>query len=118
LTQQLPAGYTISSIRAANPIDQAPFPGQVFFYNNAGESGNLPINVLNGTPYYNVDLGISKNFKFGETMRLQLRAEAFNVLNSTVLFFGSDLDINSTNFGRITQAYTKRVIQFGARFDF
>lgn len=118
LNQALPAGYSVTTVRAANPIDQAPFPGQVFFYNNAGESGNMEINSINGTPYYNINMGLSKNFRLGESMRLQLRAEAFNLLNSSVLFYGGSTDISSTSFGRITSAYAKRVIQFGARFDF
>jgi hypothetical protein len=118
LNQPLPAGYTVTTVRAANPIDQAPFPGQVFFYNNAGEAGNIGINNINGLPYYNVDMGISKNFRFGERMRLQLRAEAFNLFNWTVQSYSADTDISSTNFGRITASYPKRIIQFGARFDF
>ena len=119
LNQPLPPGYTLSSVRAASPIDQAPFPGQVFFFNNAGEVGNLPRNFLNGLPFINWDAGLSKNFRIRETMRLQLRVEAFNVLNRQVPFFGGDLDINSNNFGRITQSYnTPRIMQFGARFDF
>ncbi|HSK73103.1 MAG TPA: TonB-dependent receptor [Pyrinomonadaceae bacterium] len=124
LYQALPAGYTLSSVRGANPIGQAPFPGQVFFFNKAGEVGNLPRNFLNGLPYLNWDAGLSKNIRFTETMRLQLRAEAFNVLNVQVPFFSADLNVNSTSFGRIcststTCTYnTPRILQFGARFDF
>jgi hypothetical protein len=56
--------------------------------------------------------------------------EAFNVLNNQVPFFGTlsaygnaanaaRLDVNSNNFGRVTQIYnTPRIIQFGARLDF
>ncbi|HSK73104.1 MAG TPA: hypothetical protein VK892_15505, partial [Pyrinomonadaceae bacterium] len=119
LNQALPAGYTLTSVRGASPIGTAPFPGQVFFFNNAGEVGNLPRNFLNGLPYLNWDAGLSKNIRFTESMRLQLRMEAFNVLNYQVPFFAADLNVNSTSFGRITSTYnTPRIIQFGARFDF
>lgn len=119
LYKPLPAGYTLASVRATSGLNQAPFPGQVFFFNGAGETGNLPRNFLNGLPYINWDAGLSKNIRFGETMRLQLRAEAFNVLNSQVPFFGGQLNINSDAFGRITGTYNApRVMQFGVRFDF
>jgi hypothetical protein len=124
LYQPLPAGFTLTSVRATSPIGTAPFAGQVFFFNNTGgapATGNLPRNFINGTPFFNWDAGLSKNFRFNETMRLQLRMEAFNVLNKTVLNQTADLNINSNNFGLITTtraAAPARVIQFGARFDF
>ncbi|MGI8543958.1 MAG: hypothetical protein ACR2MD_10850, partial [Aridibacter sp.] len=124
LFQPLPAGFTLTSVRGASPLGQAPFPGQVFFFNNAGETGNLPRNFLNGLPYLNWDAGLSKNIRFTESMRLQLRAEAFNVLNKQVPFFNTDLNVNSTCFGCIgttsgTSSYNgPRILQFGARFDF
>lgn len=124
LFQALPAGFTLTSVRAASPLGQAPFPGQVFFFNQAGSTGNLPRNFLNGQPFLNWDAGISKNIRFTETTRLQLRMEAFNVLNKQVPFFGTTttfpgLDVNSNNFGRVTSTFNgPRIIQFGARFDF
>jgi hypothetical protein len=126
LYQPLPAGYTLNSVRAASPLGQAPFPGQVFFFNQAGSTGNIQRNAINGTPYLNWDAGLSRNFRIGETQRLQIRVEAFNVLNRQVPFFGtstaytsSRLDVNSNNFGRITQSYNDpRIIQFGVRYDF
>ena len=126
LNQQLPAGYTLASVRAASPLGQAPFPGQVFFFNPAGSTGNMPRNALNGMPYFNWDAGFAKNIRIGENRRLQFRVEGFNVLNNQIPFFGTNsaytqarLDVNSNNFGRVTQIYnTPRIIQFGARFDF
>ena len=101
----------------------------MFFFNEAGSVGNIARNALNGMPYVNWDAGLAKNIRFGETMRLQLRVEAFNVLNKQIPFFGTTsaysttgtgrLDVNSNNFGRVTTSYnTPRIIQFGARFDF
>lgn len=124
LNQPLPSGYTLTSVRAASPLGQAPFPGQVFFFNQAGSTGNLPRNFLNGLPYLNWDAGLSKSIRFSENTRLQLRMEIFNVLNKQVPFFGTTaafagLDVNSNSFGRVTQTYNApRIVQFGARFDF
>ncbi len=124
LFQPLPAGFTLTSVRAASPIGTAPFPGQVFFFNNVGGTpinGNLPRSFINGLPYVNWDAGLSKSIRFSETMRLQLRLEAFNVLNLSNLNQTTDLNINSTTFGRITTTNVNanpRILQFGARFDF
>jgi hypothetical protein len=124
LTKPLPAGYVITSVRGANPVGTAPFAGQVFFPNVAGSSGNLSRNFLNGPIYMNWDGSLLKNIRIGERMRVQLRAEAFNVLNHANFFAGSNpgiLDVSSTSFGRLTasgNAYSPRIIQFGARFEF
>jgi hypothetical protein len=121
LTQPLPAGVTINSVRVASTIDQAPFAEQVLFFNAPGSTGNLPRYFINGPKYINWDAGISKSIRFTETMRLQLRAEAFNVLNRANFFAGQALDINSNNFGLLSgsgNVYAPRVLQFGARFDF
>lgn len=117
LTQPLPAGVTIASIRGAAAVDQAPFAGQVFFLNQPGSTGNLQRNFINGPKFINVDMGLSKNIRFGETVRLQLRGEAFNVLNRTN-FLAGDFNVNSTTFGQVFTNYAPRIVQFGARFDF
>lgn len=118
LNQPLPAGYTLSTVRATSGVNETPFAGQIFFFNNGGQTGNLPVNFINGAPYLNWDAGLSKNFTLNESTRIQLRMEAFNVLNQTVPFYGADLNIDSNNFGRVTSAYSNRILQFGARFDF
>jgi hypothetical protein len=120
LTQPLPAGYSITSIRGANPVGTAPFANQVFFPNAPGSTGNLTRNFLNGPMYFNWDAGLLKNISITENTRLQLRGEVFNVLNRAN-FFTADLDVNSTSFGRLTSSgnsYSPRIVQFGARFEF
>jgi hypothetical protein len=123
LTQPLPAGYRITGIRGTNTNDLAPYAGQIFFYNKAGETGNLPRNFINGPKYINWDAGLSKNIRFNEDMRLQLRWEVFNVLN-TANFFPNDLtqvfNVNNvSSFGRLSSSGGgPRIMQFGARFDF
>ena len=121
LNQPLPPGYTLASVRAASPINEPAFPGQVFFFNNGGQTGNLPLNFINGLPFLNWDISVTKNFRFGGEgrRRLQLRMDAFNVLNSQVPFYGADLNIDANFFGQVTSSYNNpRIIQFGARFDF
>ena len=121
LTQPLPSGFVLTSIRGASPIGTAPFAGQVFFQNRAGSSGNLPINFIDGPIYFNWNAGMFRSFRMGERAKLQLRMEVFNVLNRANFSIGESsgiFDVNSTSFGRMTGTFDPRIVQFGARFDF
>jgi hypothetical protein len=46
-----------------------------------GGSGNTFPNMFRGLPYYNVDLSVTKVFKFNERLSAQFRAEFFNIFN-------------------------------------
>jgi hypothetical protein len=46
-----------------------------------GSYGTAGANIFRGMPYYNVDLSVTKVFKFRERITAQFRAEAFNILN-------------------------------------
>ena len=121
LNQPLPAGFTLSEVRGAAALNQPAFPGQVFFRNAPGETGNLPRSFLNGPLYVNWDAGFMKRIRFGETMRLELRAEAFNVLNRANFFIADNsgiFNVNGTNFGRLTTSFSPRIMQLAARFEF
>lgn len=101
----------------------AAFPGQVFFHNQPGQTGNLPRHFINGPIYFNWDASLIKNVRISESVRVQLRVEAFNVLNNVNFFIGENsniFNINSPTFGQIPQANTfaPRIMQFGARFEF
>jgi len=49
--------------------------------NGLGTFGTLGRNVFRDTGFHNVDLSVSKNFKFGERLRAQFRIETFNIFN-------------------------------------
>lgn len=121
LTQQLPVGYTISSIRGANAYGSTPFAGQVFFPLEPGKVGNLPRAFINGPIYFNWDASLLKNVAITETTKVQLRMEVFNVLNNANFFIGENsgvFNVNGTNFGRVNQTYAPRIVQFAARIEF
>ena len=48
---------------------------------SAGRQGNLGRNVLRGFPVFQVDLALRRQFSLTERLKLQLRAEAFNIFN-------------------------------------
>ncbi|HSS19925.1 MAG TPA: TonB-dependent receptor [Pyrinomonadaceae bacterium] len=130
LTQPLPTGFVITAVRGASPVGTAPFSGQVFFRNAPGSVGTTPINLINGPIFANWNAGVFRNINLGESRRLQLRFEMFNVMNRANFFLPSGgnavnngensdvFNVNGTNFGRLTGTFDPRIIQFGARFDF
>ena len=77
--------------------------------------GTSPRGVVEGPANRRVDFVLSKNFNFNEDMRLQLRAESFNVFNWTN-FNVVSLNVTATNFGAVTSARDPRTFQFGAKF--
>jgi hypothetical protein len=46
-----------------------------------GQFGNMSRNMFPDTGFVNFDFSVGKNFHFGEAMRLQFRAEFFNIFN-------------------------------------
>jgi hypothetical protein len=49
--------------------------------NALGQFGTMGRNIFRDTGFHNVDLSVSKNFKFGERMKAQFRIETFNLFN-------------------------------------
>jgi hypothetical protein len=65
-----------------------------------------------------MDIGLSKNFQLPRKMRIQLRFEAINALNYTVLW-NPDLNPRNSTFGYVNQDRNNpRDIQIGLKFTF
>ncbi|MCU1262974.1 MAG: Cna domain protein, partial [Bryobacterales bacterium] len=63
-----------------------------------GQIGNAGRNILRTENFINYDLALARTFKVKEQMKLDFRAEAYNLANSP--HFGSPVrDVNSANFG-------------------
>ena len=87
---------------------------------------NVPTTLesLRNQPYSVANLSLTKNFRMGETRRLQIRAEALNAFNHP--YFGAGMGLNpgttaapNAAFGLVTtQRNNPRDIQFGAKFVF
>ena len=80
--------------------------------------GNAGRGIIFGPRTVRVDLTATKNIRFGETIRLQLRAEAFNVFNTTNFRGFASLNTTSSLFGSIGTTRDPRTMQFGAKFSF
>jgi hypothetical protein len=92
-----------------------------FDFTLPGQSGSR--NTLRGDGIFNVDASVSKRFlmPFNERHALQIRAEVFNLTNSTTFDVNTaSLSLGSpTTFGKYSSTLsTPRVMQFGAKYIF
>jgi hypothetical protein len=79
--------------------------------------GTAPRGVIDGPPTQRVDFTLSKNFRFTESVYLQLRAEMFNIFNHTN-FRAISTNVTATNFGVVTTTRDPRTMQFGLKLNF
>jgi hypothetical protein len=81
--------------------------------------GSASRNPVRGPGYRNVDLAVSRRIPMplGSGTALELRAEAFNLLN-TPSFANPGATLGTTTFGVISSAGDPRVVQLAAKFLF
>jgi hypothetical protein len=79
--------------------------------------GTVPPDFVRGPAGWTVDVTLAKNISLHGANRLQLRADAFNVLNHVNLN-NPNTNLNSADFGRITGAATARTGEVGMRLTF
>jgi hypothetical protein len=79
--------------------------------------GNAGRNIITGPGLVNLDFSLARNFAIRETMRLQFRAEAFNLPNHPNFNYPSSTQ-NSPSFGHIASANDPRQIQLGLKLVF
>jgi Carboxypeptidase regulatory-like domain/TonB dependent receptor len=102
---------------ASNPGPNQWFNTAAFVMPAFGTFGNAGRNILEGPGYQNVNLALLKQVPLPGRARLQLRAEAFNLLNRTN-FDLPDNFFGSPTFGQVLSAGSPRHVQFGARLMF
>jgi hypothetical protein len=91
------------------------FDTAAFAPNRVGTSGNVGRHSMRGPGSAPTDLGLVKNTTIAERTRVQLRADAFNVMNRFNLA-GSSATQSAATFGTITNANVPRVVQFALEF--
>ena len=80
--------------------------------------GNAGRNSLRGYPFYQLDTGLHKGFGlWSESSQLDLRFEAFNVLNQ-VNYGAPDSNRSDSSFGSITSFFPPRQLQLAAKLIF
>ncbi|MEW5979325.1 MAG: TonB-dependent receptor [Acidobacteriota bacterium] len=80
-----------------------------------GFFGNSGVNILHGPGVNNWDIGIRKNFKIAEAVRMELAGEFFNAFNHAQFTSNPDTSVTSPNFGRVLNTRPNRQIQLGMK---
>ncbi len=109
--------YELSGDRTRGEQIARWFNTAAFTTNALGTFGNSGRNIVIGPDFKSLNVGLHKNFAITESMRIQLRGEAFNVLNNVNLNLPNST-VTSSAFGRITSAGDPRILQFAIRFVF
>ena len=93
-----------------------------FHVQPAGTFGNVGRDSVNQPGTWNIDMSLSRIFKFTERWNLEVRADGFNILNhgNWMLFPAgtTTLALNSSTFGQITTFSAPRIIQLAAKLNF
>jgi hypothetical protein len=79
--------------------------------------GNAEIGIIEGPHWYQWDLSMRKNFSLPGTVKLQVRADVFNVFDR-VNFNNPNTTVTSADFGSITSARIPRQTQLSFRLSF
>jgi hypothetical protein len=106
----LRAGYNNRAIVAPN--------GQIVLVNpQPGEVGTIGKAWIKGPGSIRFDVNVIKRFRIQESKEFEFRVDAINVLN-TPIFANPNMNINSNDFGRITNASGVRSFVVNARVNF
>ena len=107
----------------ACPAPAAITPDCVFTTPAVGTLGNVGTRSVVGPGHWDLNMGLSRSFRFKESQRVDFRWEVFNVPNSfrPLPSSASALLINDvTNrlFGQLRASDSPRIMQFALRYQF
>ncbi len=92
-----------------------------------GTVGSTARNSIYGPHFRHVDLSLFKDFPIYDTLKLQFRAEAFNITNTPSFYLNNNINypdgtrLGDSNFGQISETdpnYTPRQLQFALKLQF
>jgi hypothetical protein len=94
--------------RALNPSAFRAPPGNL--------AGDAPRNFVRGFGAYQINTAVRREFPIAEPWKLQLRAEAFNILNHPI--FGQiDPNLTDLQFGQATQTLNQSLATMSALYQ-
>ena len=117
-------GCSVNAVNPGNPSNY--IRTECFSWPKLGQLGNLGRNTLRGPGLLTFDFSVLKNWQLRrEGVRLQFRAEAFNLLNhanfqapKTKIFDGSGNVISTASQLTSPTQTSERQIQFGLKLNF
>jgi hypothetical protein len=113
-------------LRGSLNINTNPRNGQPVFNTSIlqpeilGQLGNAPRRFFHGPGIENFDMQLTKTIKFTETKSLELRCEAFNVMNHAQFYGPASVngEVNDPNFGHAVSSAAPRLLQLAAKLHF
>ena len=125
-----PRPNVVGNVHVSHPTTHEWFNTGAFQFAPYGSFGNAPryFSDLRGPHFQNWDTALEKNWKFGESMRVQFRFETFNTFNhpnfyapeaGATAYQGCDPNGGTgctSNFGTITQTFAPRNVQWAGKF--
>jgi hypothetical protein len=84
----------------------------------AGTLGNMGVLNVAGPGFWQFDAALSRTFPVAERQKVEVRAEAFNVLNGVRLNNPAVVLSNPITFGRVLSAQDPRIMQFAVKYAF
>jgi len=104
------------------------FNASAFAQAPLGTLGNVGAYNVVGPKYFQFDVSLVRDFRIVEGQTLQVRVEAFNLLNNTRFRNLNELNtgqnsnnaitLNNALFGQITNAFDPRILQFAMKYVF
>jgi hypothetical protein len=88
-----------------------------FVQNDTGTFGNLGRDAIHGADQLNINVALSRAFRFTERWRLDARFEAFNAINH-VNYNNPTTNLTSATFGKFTAAADPRILQLSMKLNF
>ena len=88
--------------------------GSFGFENKPGNAGP---GIVQGPPTSRIDFTMAKSFRLYEDVRLQFRAEMFNILNHTN-YRALSTNVTSSSFGQVTTVRDPRTMQMALKITF
>lgn len=102
---------------AVDPSIARWFNTAAFAANAPGTFGNAGRASLEGPGAFNIDVALVRKIRIWENTNLEIRAEAFNLLNHAN-FANPRSSLNDVNFGRVLTANDPRILQFAMKYVF
>jgi hypothetical protein len=109
--------------KSGRPLSQFLNP-TAFTQPASGTYGNLGRGNIQGLPTWSFDMAASRLFRLGESQRIEVRAEAYNVTNSFRPSFTTTgasllgLSLATNTFGQVRGSLDPRIMQFALKYIF
>jgi hypothetical protein len=98
------------------PGGRAVNPGAFAFPANPSDPGNAPRNFVRGFGAWQINLAVRREFPIHDKLRLQFRAEAFNVLNHPNFGY-VDPNLGDVTFGQATSMLNQSLATLASQYQ-